>query len=133
MKRPKKKTRFVPRAIYRTAFASVVPLCVAACGGAATTGNPADSGSDGNDDVVNLGGVGCAAFACGVANIGFDSGLSVAQIGFDAGSDRDARAADGPTEGSSSDGAPDSPALTVACLGFCGVGVSAFGDGGDSG
>ncbi len=84
MKVPRKKTRFVPRAVHRTAFAGVVPLCVAACGGAATSGNPTDSGSDGTDDVVNLGGVGCAAFACGVANLGFDGGFTVALIGFDA-------------------------------------------------
>jgi hypothetical protein len=68
MKVRKRRTHFVPKVVYRTAFAGVVPLCVAgtACGG---------------------GGSG-----------GMDSG----QV------------------------------LTVACSGFCGVGVAAFSDAGEA-
>jgi hypothetical protein len=39
MKKSKRATYFVPRAVFRTAFAGVVPVCVAgiACGGSQTT------------------------------------------------------------------------------------------------
>jgi hypothetical protein len=116
----KSKTRFVPLAVYRTAFAGVVPVCVAACGGSGTTAGSVEAGADGTDDMV-LQGVGCAAFACGVAAPAFDAG-------------RDALS----TDATGTDGQPDAPVLTVACTGFCGGGFdsgvadAAFG-GGDTG
>jgi|HubBroStandDraft_6_1064221.scaffolds.fasta_scaffold161104_1 hypothetical protein len=110
------KTHFVPQAVYRTAFAGVVPLCVAgiACGGSTASTPPVDGGDDGYANLA----VGCTGF-CGVAAIGFDSG-----------SDADAAGQDAP----STDAKPDAPQVfAVACAGFCGVGIGAFGDGGDSG
>ncbi len=117
----KAKTHFVPKAVYRTAFVGVVPVCVAAAacsGSSGGTTNPAPA-------------VACAGFACAVGVQAFaDSGdapqqFSVAAIGFEAGHDAS------PSGDAAS--TPDSQILAVACLGFCGVGVAAFGDGGDSG
>jgi hypothetical protein len=121
MTKPRKaKTHFVPRAVYRTAFAGVVPICVAglACGG--STGSSSDGGDDGGQDVYMNGAVGCTGF-CGVAQIGFDSGP------MDGGN-----ATDGDAAQDAKDEGP--PIFTVACsFAQCGVGVQAFADGGDSG
>jgi hypothetical protein len=71
-KKTKKKTSFVPRVVYATAIvgATVIPLCVSACGGK-IQGNPGPGGG----------------FT--VAAISFDSGpgFSVADTGFDSGTD----------------------------------------------
>jgi hypothetical protein len=113
----KTKTHFVPRTVYRKAFAGVVPLCVAACSSSTT--------SSGDGGTMN-GAVGCSAFGClGVANIGFDSGFDgVAAQAFDGGDAADAAH-------------PDAPVLTVACLGFCLGGADGASDahegGGDGG
>ena len=138
-----RSSHFVPRAVYRTAFAGVIPLCVAgtACGGSVSEPGTSrtdagDSGDDGTSPVVITGGVGCAAFMCGsVANIGFDAGedspapLGVAYVGFDAGV---ADAAFGPdanaaTQDASVDAPMDAPVDGVACIGFCGVVDAGFG------
>jgi hypothetical protein len=129
MKSPKAKakTHFVPRAIYRRAFAGVVPLCVAACGGS-TVSAVRDAGGDAADDAYLNGGVGCSAF-CGVAAMGFDSGADgPAPYPPDAATD-----AASPSDAGDAAATPDAIEWTVACLGFCGVGITAFGDGGDSG
>jgi hypothetical protein len=128
MKRTSKKTptRFVPRVVFRTAFAGVVPLCVSAA--ACNTG----------DD--SFAGVACIGFdggPCGAPNdSGVDSGGMtgyVAAIGFDVRS---------PTLGDVAsdafgDQGPDISAVTVACIGFdgrpCGApapdaGDATFGD-----
>jgi hypothetical protein len=114
------RTHFVPNVVFKTAFAGVVPLCVAAtaCSGASNPGTSADSGeSDGGDEYFN-GAVGCAAFGCGVAVSGFGDGAADAK-----------------------DEPP--PVLAVACAGFCGMtdagfvnpdtGVDAPNEGGDNG
>lgn len=117
----KAKTHFVPRVVYRTAFVGVVPVCVAAAA--------CSSSSSGGGTTLA---VACAGYACAVGVQAFsDSGdaplLSVAAIGFD-GAPSDAHPA------SDSPSTTDSPILAVACLGFgCGVGIGAFGDGGNSG
>ncbi len=118
----KAKTHFVPRVVYRTAFVGVVPVCVAAAACSSS------SGSGGGTPV----GVACAGYACAVGVQAFsDSGdapvFSVAAIGFDAAPSDAHAASDAPST-------TDSPILAVACIGFaCGVGIGAFGDGGDSG
>jgi hypothetical protein len=117
----KARTHFVPRTVYRRAFAGVVPLCVAACSSSTT--------SSGDGGTMN-GAVGCSAFGClGVANFGFDSGFDgVASQAFDGG---DAADAAHPDAGS------DAPVFTVACLGFCVGGADGASDahegGGDGG
>jgi hypothetical protein len=182
-KKPAKaKTHFVPRVVYRTAFAGVVPVCVAgvACGGrvldaggdgdsgaGATNVRPGSSGAPSDVDsgfagqsAGNgfVGGVGCAGFCGGVGTQAFDAGwdgvatmafadagdalfFSVACVGFDGGlcgeealdavadSPKDAAPNDAKAEGASGRDAT----LSVACAGFCGVSLSGFGDGGDSG
>jgi hypothetical protein len=70
MKVRRKRTHFVPRAVYRTAFVGVVPICVAgtACGG----------GSGGMDSGPTLtvactgfcGAVGAMAFTDAAADVG---------------------------------------------------------------
>jgi hypothetical protein len=116
----RKKTRFVPNAVYRTAFAGVVPLCVAgiACGSSSSGGgNPPPS-------------VACAGFGCGAVGVAAfaDSGdaplqFTVACIGFDGGPCGVEPQLDAAPESEASQ--PDAPFLTVAAIGF--------GDGGDSG
>jgi hypothetical protein len=107
MKPPSKaKTRFVPRAVYRKAFAGVVPLCVAACGSSTT--------SSGDGGTFQNGAVGCAAFGC----------LGVAAPAFDAGSE-----AGDAADAAQPDSGDDAPVLGVACLGFCGGGVADAGFG----
>jgi hypothetical protein len=86
--RAKLKSRLVPKVVFRTAFAGVVPLCVGtACGGAVTVAaiNEGDAGGDASADGTMTpinGGVGCAAF-CGVALAAFDGGpYGVADVSF---------------------------------------------------
>jgi len=102
-------TRLVPKVVYRTAFVAVIPLCAACSSSSSSTGGGPDSG----DDSFYNGAVGCAAFACGVANLGFDSGQ-----GQDATSSSDG----GGASLDSGDAQHDAPQiLAVACLGFsCG-------------
>jgi hypothetical protein len=75
-KKPKKrkKTAFVPRSVFAAAVAgaSVIPLCVTACGGESGPGGGTSSGT-------------VAGGQLGVAAVGFDSGIgpSVAAVGFD--------------------------------------------------
>lgn len=108
-----RRTRFVPRVVYQTAFAGVIPLCVAcssSSGGGASNGN-----SDSGDDTGYYNGaVGCAAFTCGVAAIGFDSGQEAAAS--------DAASDGGASHQDSGDAQQDAPQiLAVACAGFsCG-------------
>jgi hypothetical protein len=123
------KTHFVPKIIFKTTFAGVVPLCVAAtaCGGkvipGGTTGvaNMAfgDAGADAEDAGAGVSltgfGVGIAAFGDGGNGVG-----SVACIGFG--------------------GEPCGVGATVASAGFGdggligppSVAIMAFGDGGDT-
>jgi hypothetical protein len=125
----KGKTHFVPEVVFRTAFAGVVPICVAglACGGS--------SGGGTGDGSVSPS-VACAGFACmGVGVQAFADGgdgplLSVACIGFDGqpcGSPADGAAQDSSKAADANDGS------CFCCTNFCGVGVMAFSDGGDSG
>jgi hypothetical protein len=112
------KTRFVPKVVFRTTFAGVVPACIAAaaCGG--------------NEGVGTLLAVACMAVdggPCGAPPSDAASAedrpvFAVAVIGFDARAPADA----------SSDVAPDHTVLAVACTSFAclGVGVSAFADSG---
>jgi hypothetical protein len=95
-----RRTRFVPRVVFKTTFAGVVPVCVAA---AAAT----DCGSTSSPSIS-------------VAAIGFDSGAdsdapfwSVAAIGFDSGDAAALRpdAADAADE-------RDAPIFSVANIGF---------------
>jgi hypothetical protein len=126
----KTKTHFVPKEVFRTTFAGVVPLCIAAsaCGSGA-------SGGQGDSGMFN-GAVGCAGFSCmgGVGVQAFADGgdamqFSVALIGFDGAGPPDAAA-----DGSNTDASErDAPVMTVACIGFCGGADAAFRDGGDSG
>jgi hypothetical protein len=128
-RRRKTKTHFVPKDVFRTTFAGVVPLCIAAtaCG---------SGGNAGHDDAGFFNGaVGCAGFSCmGVGVQAFADGgdamqFSVAAIGFDGGQH------DGAVDGSNNDASnQDAPILSVACIGFCGgVADAAFRDGGDGG
>jgi hypothetical protein len=149
---PRPRTRFVPGVVYRTAFASVIPLCVAgvACGGSvsAANGPGSDSGGDSGDDgaspVVITGGVGCAGFMCAsVGAIAFDAGedtttFFVAAIAFDSGAPQLDGAADrGPSpdaDAASQDAPADAteeiPVFAVACAGFCGGGDAGSGGAG---
>ena len=124
----KVKTHFVPRVVYRTAFAGVVPICVSAlaCGGAG-------GGGDASASIA----VGCAAFACG-GGVGIQAfsdandapQFAVALIGFD-GDIVDVPDASKATDASDADApAGPCPGGGFQCLG---VGVQAFADGGDSG
>jgi hypothetical protein len=106
MKARKQRTHFVPKVVYQTAFAGVVPLCVAslACSSSSSSG-----GSSGPQLTVACGGF------CG----------AVAQAAFiDAGD----AASDAPASG---DAAAES--TDFCSVNFCGVGVAAFVDSGDSG
>ena len=99
MKATRKRTHFVPGVVFRTAFASVVPMCVAAaCGGSTASSGGGGGAPDAGPDQFLLG-VGCPAFECGVA-------LSFADAAKDA-NERDA------------------PIFTVACIGVdggpCGI------------
>jgi hypothetical protein len=104
MKARKRKTHFVPKVVYQTAFVSVVPLCVA--------GLACSSSSGGADSGPQLT-VACSGFCAAVAQAAF----------VDAGD-----AADAP---STDDGAADSSCY--CCTNVCGVGVAAFADSGDTG
>ncbi len=107
MKARKRKTHFVPKVVYQTAFAGVGPLCVASL----ACSSSSSGGSQGPQLTVACGGF------CG----------AVAQAAFiDAGDA--ASAADGPA---SDEAAVDSSCY--CCTNFCGVGVAAFVDSGDSG
>jgi hypothetical protein len=137
-KATRKKTHFVPKVVFRTAFAGVVPVCVAAagCGGATSDHTDRSEGGDGGPDAFLLG-VGCPAFVCGVALQTFADAstdgaakdaandalvLSVACIAFDGGPcdfnppPPDAAAVDGAAK----DAAKDAFVFTVACIGFDG-------------
>ncbi|MGH7437853.1 MAG: hypothetical protein ACRENE_19415 [Polyangiaceae bacterium] len=108
----RRPTRLVPRVVYQTAFVGVIPLCVGCSSSSSTSGGNPDSGDDSS---IYNGAVGCAAFTCGVANIGFDSGGQEAashEGGTEAGASQD----------DSGDAAQDAPMiLAVACAGFsCG-------------
>lgn len=109
-RRSARPTRLVPKVVYQTAFVGVIPLCVA-CSSSSSTGGSPDSGAD--TGFYN-GAVGCAAFGCGVANLGFDSG----QDDQDAASSSDG----GGASQDSGDAHQDAPQiLAVACAGFgCG-------------
>jgi hypothetical protein len=107
--RTRKKTHFVPKVVYRTAFVGVVPVCVAgtACGGGSTSGG---------DAAMNLT-VACSGF-CGVAMQAFtDAGDATGNLS-DAAKD-----------------ASDTDASDGSCFccppTFCGVGIAAFSDAGD--
>jgi hypothetical protein len=109
------KTHFVPKIIFKTTFAGVVPLCVAAtaCGGKVKGGLSVAAMAFGDGgDTLNSGGAADAGFD-GVAATGF-----VAAMAF----------------GDGGDGVAN-----VACIGFngepfCGIGLTVtsagFGDGG---
>jgi hypothetical protein len=103
-KRASTRTHFVPKVVYRTAFAGVIPICVAgaACGGSTTSG--------GDAGMQNLA-VACTGF-CGVAAVGFtDAGDATA---------------DGPQDAATPDA--DDASSCYCCTNFCGVGVAAFAD-----
>jgi hypothetical protein len=107
MRARKRKTHFVPKVVYQTAFAGVVPLCVASL----ACSSSSSGGSSGPQLTVA-----CGGFCGAVAQAAFiDAG--------DANSAADAPSGDAATD---SDYNP--------CPGnFCGVGVAAFVDSGDSG
>jgi hypothetical protein len=116
--RKTKATHFVPNVVFRTAFAGVVPICVAAsaCGGGDA---PVGSGQgDAGRADAELAGVAACAFQEGGCV------FSVAAIAFDAAAPPDA----------AKDATPDYT-VGVACMSFTclGVGVAAFADGGDGG
>jgi hypothetical protein len=135
MKRARKKTHFVPKVVFQTAFAGVVPVCVAAtaCGGESTgQKQPTDAGPD-----HFLVGVACSLFQCmGVGVMAFADASSdataekdaplfvVACIGFDGGPcgtlpPEDATTGDGaPRDGSVHDATADAPILAVALPAF---------------
>jgi hypothetical protein len=108
VKARKRQTHFVPKVVYKTAFAGVVPLCVAglACGSSSS------GGGTGQQLTVACGGF-CAA---------------VAQAAFvDAGDASDA------ADVTTGDGAADSSCYCCNDPTLCGVGVAAFADSGDTG
>jgi hypothetical protein len=110
MKATRKKTHFVPKVVFRTAFAGVVPVYVAAtgCGGSTAPAGHATGAPDAGPDQFLLG-VGCPAFECGVAARSFDASTDAADVA------DVADAAD----------AADALLFVVACIGFdggpCGV------------
>ena len=126
------KTHFVPKIIFKTTFAGVVPLCVAAtaCGGKVNSGSaPAagvagmafrDAGADAEDA-----GVGVAISGFGVGTTAFGDGgngvANVACIGFNG----DPLCGIGPTVASAGFG-------DGGLIGPPSVAVTAFGDGGDT-
>jgi hypothetical protein len=59
-----RKTHFVPRVVFRTAFAGVVPVCVAAtaCGGSTPSGGGSEAADAAPDQFVL--GVACSSFEC---------------------------------------------------------------------
>jgi hypothetical protein len=105
----RKKTHFVPRVVYRTAFVGVVPVCVAgtACG---------SGGSSGADAAT----VACSGF-CGVA-----------QQAFTEAGDAPVVPADAATDASGANADADSSCFCCPPT-FCGVGIAAFADAGDGG
>ena len=142
--------RFVPKVVYRTAFAGVVPICVTAvaCGGSVASSD-GRSGDGGGEDAAMAQGVACAGFACmGVGSQGFaDAGdatfFSVACVAFDGSPcgirPPDAAAHDASTAPDGSDASqPPGPCDGggYGCLGVADVGfsVAAIGfDGSDHG
>ena len=105
MRRSPKRTSFVPRIVFATAVAGVVPAVGVACGGGGTSTNT----------------VACSFMQCGVA--------AVAYMGFDA---SDAHDAPGDRTGDARDAtdAPEEMMLGVADTGFGGdVASDAFGGG----
>lgn len=113
MRKSKRSTSFVPKAVFRTAFAGVVPVCVAgiACGGAQTT-----QGGSSSSTSSNASGTTSSTTFLGVAATCFSPNCYAVST---------------PTP---VDAAPDHTVLAVACTGFTcmGVGVAAFGDAGDA-
>lgn len=114
MKNKRRKTHFVPRSVFRSAFAGVVPLCVAgtACGGGDVAVTDA-----GPDHVVLT--VACTFTTCGAVGM-----YAFSDAATDAASS-DATATDAANETSAGDARPDRVILTVACIGFdggpCGI------------
>jgi hypothetical protein len=112
MSKSKRATHFVPTAVFRTAFAGVVPVCVAgiACGGAQTTqgnGSSSTASSGGGSTSSTSTFLGVAATCFGPACYGTSTSTLA-----------------------SGDAGPDGVACTsFTCLG---VGVAAFADGGDA-
>jgi hypothetical protein len=107
MKARKRRTHFVPKVVYRTAFAGVVPICVAgtACGG----------GSGGTDSGPVLT-VACSGFCNAVGVAAFtDAGEASPDVQNDAVD------------------ATQSDSCGFCCTNFCGVGVAAFTDASDEG
>jgi hypothetical protein len=107
----RKKTHFVPKVVYRTAFVGVVPVCVAgaACGG----------GSSSGDAGMNLS-VACSSF-CGVAQQAFTDAGDAPLVPSDATSD-----------GADADSATDSSCFCCP-PNFCGVALIGFADAGNDG
>jgi hypothetical protein len=114
-----RRTHFVPKVVFRTAFAGVVPACVAAvaCGGQNQIFAVACMALDGGP---------CGAPpAPDASSESIEAGFfSVAARAFDA----------APADASPTDASPDHTVLAVACTSFAcmGVGVAAFADGGDA-
>jgi hypothetical protein len=142
--------RFVPKVVYRTAFAGVVPICVTAvaCGG--TVAGSGGSREGGGEEASMAQSVACAGFACmgGVGYQGFaDAGdamlFNVACVAFDGSScgiqPPDAGVHDGSTAPDGSDAShPPGPCDGggYGCLGVADAGfsVAAIGfDGSDHG
>jgi hypothetical protein len=125
MKKPaKKKTHFVPKVVFRTAFVGVVPVCVAgvACGGkllgaaegdGGSSGMTTGSGSSGNSGGVGSG-VGVSGDFSGTVSSG---GFGVASGGFGVGAQG---FSDSGWEGVALEGFGDANPFTVACIGFDG-------------
>jgi hypothetical protein len=109
MKKARKhRTHFVPKVVYRTAFAGVVPLCVA---GTACSGG----GSGGVDSGPTLT-VACSGFCNAVGVAAFtDAG--------EASPDVQSEAAGDATQSDS----------CYCCTNLCGVGIAAFTDANDEG
>jgi hypothetical protein len=113
MRKPRKKTAFVPSVVFGTVVLGVVPACALSCGGSTATGSTDASSDAPAGDVLN--GVAADAFP-GVAAVGFCA-FCDANSGADAGDASDAPA----------DVQPD-VFLGVAAVGFCG-----FCDAGEAG
>jgi hypothetical protein len=123
-----RKTAFVPRIIFSTVFASVVPACVIACGGSdsgtAVQGDTgfsvADVGFDTRKSDTLVASVAADSFGVGVA---FDTGFSVADVGFDtAGDGKGDGTGDSPSD---TNDASDASDATKKDFGF-GVAAEAF-------
>lgn len=112
---PKGRTRFVPRAVFRTAFAGVVPVCVAASdmscarnpGGVAATGFT--TGADASDTACPPSCLSVAGYSFALADAAF---AAVGDTGSDAPSDADSGAdalidaPDGTSDAGQEDGGP---------------------------